>query len=95
MASRYDSPFCPACAEAQALVNRLSDELGNSTPPTAEAVIALLPLLLETALADVLAEFDPAAHPHARMARAVRLLATGAERAQSLFDAHTGLGGPA
>ena len=90
MASLPRSCFCPACAQAQGLVNRLADHLDRRPPPPADEVIELLPLLLETALADVLAEFDPAANPHARIARAVRLLTMGAERAQALVDARLG-----
>ena len=90
MASLPRSRFCPACAQAQGLVNRLGDDLDRRPPPPVDEVIELLPLLLEAALADVLAEFDCAANPHSRTARAVRLLTLGAERAQALVDARHG-----
>jgi hypothetical protein len=80
--------FCPACAQAQALLNRLSLRLEHE-PITPDEVIATLPLLLETALADLLADFDAHRQAHTRTEQAIRLVALGAERAQCLLEART------
>ena len=81
--------FCPACAQAQALLNRLSLQLDDE-PISADEVIATMPLLLETALAHLLADFDATHQTGTSAAEAIRLVALGAERAQCLLDAHCG-----
>jgi hypothetical protein len=85
--TRSATRLCRGCAEAQRLVNRLSQQLENETPPTPAQIVQSLPLLLESVLADLLAEHDPALHPHSRITRAIHLLARGAEQAQVLFEA--------
>ena len=81
--------LCHGCAEAQRLVNWLSLQLQHEPPPTSDEIIEHLPLLLESALADLLAEYDLNANPGTRTARAIHFLAMGAESAQLLLDART------
>ena len=79
------SPLCPGCAEAQALMNRLSEAHAQDTTPHA-VLQAQLPLLLETALSLLLSEFDREAHPYANTTLAIELIALGAEHAQGMQE---------
>ena len=81
--------LCRGCAQAQDLINRLAEQLEHETPPTPDEVIANLPLLLESVLADLLAEYDLKANPDTRTARAIGMLTLGAESAQLLFEARS------
>ena len=85
--TRRPTRLCHGCAEAQRLINWLSDQLEHETPPSPDEIIENLPLLLESVLADLLAEYDLNAHPTTRTARAIHLLTMGAESAQVLLDA--------
>jgi len=88
MSTDSDHPLCPACAQGQAMIERIA-RLSKSRPLSEKAVIDTMPLLLETILSNLHAEYDFEANTGTKTAGAIIMLAMAAERAQVLYDAQS------
>jgi hypothetical protein len=76
------APLCPGCAQAQALIAQIENAASGEL--SADEIVATMPLLLESALAFLLADVDYATHSHRNAALAAHLLGVGAARAEAL-----------
>ena len=78
----HDGALCPGCLQARDLIAQIEAAMDRSGEPDPFDVIATLPLMLESALANMLAEFDYEAQRESRLGVAVRLLMLAAARAE-------------